>query len=156
MAGLKKAHGMSYTAEYRAWHAMIARCETPSATSYADYGGRGIRVCAGWRKDFTAFYADMGPRPSINHSLDRIDNHGDYEPTNCRWSTTKVQSRNRRSTRLMTAFGRTQSVSDWAHEKGIGVPSLFARLRKGLSLEDALTIPLNDYAALRHALTTKP
>lgn len=151
MASLSTRHGMAYSAEYRIWHAMINRCTHPYVNRYEQYGGRGIRVCDRWRQDFAAFYADMGPRPSPNHSVDRQDNNGYYEPGNCVWSTSREQTRNRRTTRHMTAFGKTQCVSDWASEYGIGVPTLFSRLRKGIPLEDALTIPLNHCSQLRHA-----
>lgn len=89
-------HGMYRTPTYRSWRAMLSRCENPNATGYGRYGGRGITVCDRWRADFTAFLADMGERPSIDHSIDRIDTDGNYEPSNCRWATRSEQQQNKR------------------------------------------------------------
>lgn len=86
--------------EWTARQAMLSRCYHKRNASYDDYGGRGIRVCARWRESFENFFADMGPRPSSRHSVDRIDVHGHYEPSNCRWATIETQSRRRRSSRL--------------------------------------------------------
>lgn len=90
---------------YSIYHDMIGRCHRPTHLRYANYGGRGIKVCARWRADFWAFVADMGPRPDgqtpggrAAYTLDRINNDGNYEPDNCRWATYAQQSRNRRAT----------------------------------------------------------
>lgn len=91
-----KTHGQSHSPEYNAWHSMKGRCERPSYHHFKDYGGRGIRVCERWLHDFPAFLADMGPRPSATHSLDRIDVNGNYEPGNCRWATPEEQASNKR------------------------------------------------------------
>ena len=82
--------------EYSAWVRMIDRCTNPGHEFWARYGGRGISVCQQWRDDFLNFYADMGPRPSPQLSLDRINNDGNYEPGNCRWATKSEQARNRK------------------------------------------------------------
>ena len=81
--------------EYKLWMSMRARCNTPSATGYERYGGIGVSVCDRWN-DFVLFLEDMGRRPSPQHSIDRIDPYGNYEPANCRWATTYVQRHNRR------------------------------------------------------------
>ena len=78
------------------WMGMIGRCEDPKRVGYSYYGGRGIRVCDRWRHDFAAFLSDVGVRPSSDHSLDRIDPNGNYEPSNVRWATRSEQQHNRR------------------------------------------------------------
>jgi hypothetical protein len=85
----------SYTPEYRVWCNMKTRCYNTNSKDYARYGARGIIVCERWRTSFANFYTDMGPRPSEWHSLDRIDNDGNYEPSNCRWATVEQQTANR-------------------------------------------------------------
>lgn len=89
-------HGMSHSKEYWAWDNMLARCYRPSHKYYADYGGRGISVCQKWRMSFQEFYRDVGTRPSANHSLDRMNTDGHYEPGNVRWATATQQNLNRR------------------------------------------------------------
>ena len=95
-------HGLSKHPAAYGWYSMTARCTNPAATGYANYGGRGIKVCDRWSgpDGLANFIADMWPKPSDEHTLDRIDNDGDYEPGNVRWATGSEQMRNRR--KLMT------------------------------------------------------
>lgn len=89
-------HGMTDTQEYMAWEGAKARCSNRNKESWPRYGGRGIRMCEEWRNSFLAFYLWVGPKPSPEHSIDRIDNNGDYEPGNVRWATMQQQVANRR------------------------------------------------------------
>lgn len=89
-------HAAVDSPEYRAWRHANQRCHYARHPQFASYGGRGIRMCDEWRKDFTAFLRHVGPRPSKDHSLDRIDNDKGYEPGNVRWATRSEQARNRR------------------------------------------------------------
>jgi hypothetical protein len=90
----RRTHGSP--PEHRCWDAMIRRCYSAKNPNYRYYGGRGITVCKRWRTSFEAFLTDMGPRPSAQHSIERIDNDRGYEPSNCRWGTKLEQMRNRR------------------------------------------------------------
>ena len=94
--GVPKTHGKTRTPEYRVWVNMKARCLDPNSQAYKNYGGRGISVCERWKESFETFLRDMGERPSDKYSLDRTDNDGDYEPSNCKWVTAKEQANNRR------------------------------------------------------------
>ena len=89
-----RTHGMCHSPEYHAWHDILQRCKNPDCKSFPDYGGRGIKVCKRWNS-FENFYEDMRDRPE-GKSIDRINNNGDYEPGNCKWSTPHEQMMNRR------------------------------------------------------------
>ncbi len=89
-------HGSAKNPEWWTWCGMLARCSNPTHRSFPNYGGRGIRVCDRWKASFLDFLADVGPKPSATHSIDRINNDGNYEPGNCRWATATEQVRNNR------------------------------------------------------------
>lgn len=99
VGALRRTHGGSNTDEYETWLGMKKRCLNHAHHKYPEYGGRGIVVCDRWRNSFENFILDMGPKPSPQHSLDRIDNDGPYDKDNCRWATSIEQSRNRRQRR---------------------------------------------------------
>lgn len=109
-----RKHGMTDAPEYKIWQLMKARCRS-NLERHKNYSGRGIKVCDRWNS-FEAFIADMGPRPSPRHSIDRRDNSGDYEPGNCRWATPEQQMRNTRRNRLMTIAGVTRPLIEWCQE----------------------------------------
>lgn len=122
---------------YQSWCLMKQRCLNKKAGAYKDYGGRGIKVCSRWLK-FENFYADMGDRPSKKHSIDRIDNNGNYELKNCKWSTRKEQANNRRTNHLLTYKGKTQTIAQWAEELKMSYGSICNRLRNNLKIEEVL------------------
>lgn len=118
---------------------MRQRCNNPNRHNYHRYGGRGITVCQEW-DDFWQFVLDMGERPK-GHTLDRIDNNGPYTPQNCRWANSAIQNRNNIRTRLITFKNKTQCITDWAQELNININTVWARLRRGWSVEKALFTP---------------
>jgi hypothetical protein len=123
-----------------AWREMIRRCYRVRYKDYPAYGGRGIVVATNWRR-FPAFIADMGPRPSPKHSIDRIDNDGNYEPGNCRWATQLEQQNNRRNNVTITRDGVSMTVSQWSRVLGIRVGTLFNRVYAGWSIERLFSPP---------------
>jgi hypothetical protein len=120
---------------------MKGRCERPSCTGYARYGGRGIRVCAEWSASFEAFMRDMGPRPSDVHSIERKDNDGNYEPGNCVWATRTEQNRNQARNRMVTVDGVTKPAAEWEDEAGLRRSRVRHRLELGWSPSDAVSRP---------------
>lgn len=109
-------HGKAHTPTWWTWRGMVSRCSVPTNGSFPNYGGRGIVVCERWKR-FENFLEDMGERPE-NKTLDRIDNNGNYEPSNCRWATKAEQVRNKRTTVKVEFNGRTMTYSEWARELG--------------------------------------
>jgi hypothetical protein len=136
-------HGLALTPEYRVWLHIKGRCHTPTDANYQNYGGRGISVCQRWRDSFESFYSDMGPRPSARHSIDRVDNNGNYEPGNCRWATKKVQCRNQRTSRLLTFGGKTMTAAEWGESGPIPTGTILMRIYRGWSVEAAIVTPLH-------------
>jgi hypothetical protein len=131
--------GRSKRREHTTWNKMIKRCHDPSDQDYYLYGARGITVCDEWRADFWAFLRDAGRRPSRVHSIDRIDNSRGYEPGNVRWATATEQSRNRRNSYEITAFGETLCLQEWAERTGLDRETIKSRIRLGWEPERALT-----------------
>lgn len=141
-------HGRSKTRQYGQWEGIVGRCENPKSRAYKDYGGRGIKMCDRWRRGdgarsgFECFIEDMGERPSPNHSIERIDNDGNYEPSNCRWATRVEQQNNMRNTIFIEIDGRTQSMCQWAREMGLKPSTVSSRIGKGWDPATAVMTPL--------------
>jgi hypothetical protein len=131
-------HGLSASSEYSAWKAMIQRCTNVNNAQVIRYGGRGITVCDRWLNSFEAFYLDMGPKPTQEHSLDRRNNDGNYEPGNCRWATDTEQQRNKSNNRLVDYDGRKVTVAELSELTGISEAVLHYRLNSGI-VGDAFT-----------------
>lgn len=126
------------TPEYRAWINMKSRCYNKSNVSYKYYGGRGIRVCSIWRDNFVAFFADLGPKPSQDHYLDRINPSGHYEPGNVRWVDARTNARNRRSVQILTIDDQSMSLPDWADTSGTKAKEIRRRLERGWTPKEAV------------------
>lgn len=121
---------------------MTRRCTNQNFKQYKDYGGRGIKICKRWRK-FPNFLKDMGEPPTKQHTLDRINNNGNYCKSNCRWVTRKIQARNKRNNRIETYNGKTQCLTDWAKEFNINKETLRNRVvNLGWSIKKALITPI--------------
>ena len=140
-ANPNRTHGRSGTPEHAIWAGLFTRCENPNHHSYRYYGARGIAVCERWR-DFAAFYADMGDRPSPKHSIERENTEGPYALWNCVWATPKEQSRNRRNVHYLTVRGVTKRLVEWAEIKGVSRKMLLDRLSYGWSHEDIVERPV--------------
>lgn len=135
----------SQTPEYWILINIKQRCLNPRNKRYRLYGGRGIRICDEWARKggFAAFLAHVGPRPSPKHSVDRIDNNGNYEPGNVRWATQREQMRNSRINRNITAQGETLSLAEWSERTGLGVGCIASRIsRYGWTEQAAVTTPV--------------
>jgi hypothetical protein len=122
---------------------MLERCYRPYNKSYLDYGGRGIEICDEWRCNFLTFHDwAVADGYSDNLTIDRIDVNGNYLPSNCRWSTAKVQANNRRNNRLITINGKTHTISEWADEYGLQEDTVLRRLKYGWDNVRAITTPV--------------
>lgn len=135
-------HGLHNDVLYYVLHNIYARCLNKKSKYYKNYGARGIKICDRWKQGapdaIENFFADMGPRPSPAHSIDRIDNDGPYSPANCRWAVDSEQSRNKRNNKFITHAGRTQVVIDWAEELGLQPRKIYWRLVHGWTHAQAL------------------
>ena len=138
---INELHGKSSWPEHKVWSNMKGRCYNKNDQDFKYYGGRGISVCKSWRNSFTNFITDMGRRPSPAHSIDRIDNDGNYEPNNCRWATAAVQANNRRNSRILTFDGKSLNVKQWAKTTEISYYEILRRLNEGWPVEQALYAP---------------
>lgn len=136
MSRRQRRHGMSASPTWRVWRSMRQRCEDSNCKGFAGYGGRGIRVCERWQV-FENFIDDMGEAPK-GMQLERIDNDGNYEPSNCKWATRKEQARNRRSTKFVEYRGERMCVSELADKVGMSRGTLACRLKRGVPVEQAV------------------
>lgn len=127
------------TPEYAVWQTMKARCHNPDRKDYHRYGGRGVEVCKRWRDSFDAFYADMGPRPSSQHSIERKDNDGNYEPENCVWATPHEQANNRSNNCNLDVNGVVKSLTQWGRDAGLSAQCIRWRLSAGWEPDRAVS-----------------
>jgi hypothetical protein len=135
-------HGASYTVEYACWSRMRQRCRDPHLREWPRYGGRGITVCDRWASSFTNFYADMGPRPSALHTLDRMNNDAGYSPMNCRWATRNEQCVTRSGAITVLLRGRQVTMRQAAPLMGIKYCTAYKRVKdSGMSPSAALGLP---------------
>lgn len=132
-----RTHGMSKSSEHGIWKQMLQRCFNPRCKNYANYGARGITVCERW-KTFENFYADMGSKPD-GLTLERMNNAGNYEPSNCRWATYTDQLNNNRRNRIIEFSGERLNLTQWAAKLGINRAALDSRIKRGMPLEHALS-----------------
>lgn len=147
-------HGRVGTPEYIVWAGMVARCTYAKHKAYRQYGGRGICVCDEWRDSFAAFFRDMGERPTAKHSLERINNNGNYEPGNVRWATRQEQNNNRSNNHVLEYGGERKTLANWARSLGVPARRLHSRLAYGWSVERTLTEPPR--ASRRSVAEAKP
>ncbi len=133
-------HGMSKTPIYQIWRGMKMRCLNKNDSAYKYYGARRITVCDRWLQ-FENFYKDMGDKPE-GLTIDRIDNNGNYEPRNCKWSTPMEQANNMRNNIILTHNGVTMTLSQWARKLGIGYDTLRKRIKNGWPVKEILFAPI--------------
>ena len=133
----RATHGMTNTRLYRIWQNMFDRCKNKNNPGYKNYGGRGIIVCERWEK-FHNFYFDMGDPPK-GLTLERINNDGNYEPSNCKWATRKEQTNNARSNIVIEYNNQKLNLSQWAEKTGINYTTLYKRIKSNWPIEHILT-----------------
>ncbi len=140
-----KTHNCSKTPEYTVWRGMLDRCRSTLDKNRKYYLNRGITVCERW-KSFTNFIADLGPRPTPLHQLERVDNNKGYEPDNCKWVTIKENARNRSNVIKVEFEGSMVAVADLAEKFNIKKQTIRNRLSRGLNIYQALSLPIVDYS----------
>lgn len=132
-------HGKRHTRLYNIWRGMLERCRNPNHKRYSRYGGRGITVCDRWQNDFQSFYDwAMANGYQDDLSIDRIYVNGNYEPSNCRWATTKEQNNNRSTNRIYQLGKDSKSLAEWCETYGVKYQLVFDRIKLGWTLEEAL------------------
>lgn len=137
------SHGLSHTRIDTIYKSMKARCYNRRSVNYKRYGGRGIHICEEWLKDKRTFFKwafENGYNASL--TLDRVDNNGDYSPENCKWSTYKEQNNNRRSNVFLDVCGQRKTIAQWADIYGVKKATIWARLKRGWNVEDAVKKPV--------------
>lgn len=135
-------HGGRRTPEYQVWCKIKARCCNPNDIGYENYGGRGIKICDRWLHSFADFIQDLGERPSNDHSIDRVDVNGDYEPSNCRWALPDVQHNNKRNSVLLEWNGLKLTPAQWGRKLNIRAGVIRDRIQRGWSISKALSEPV--------------
>ena len=133
------SHGMNRTPVYKAWQHMKERCYDLKNSEYHRYGGRGIMVCSRWQDSFENFFEDMGDKPSKEHSLDRINVNGNYEPENCRWATIEQQANNKEQSIKYEFRGEILTMKQISRIIGIPYTTLITRRNKGWDFERIVT-----------------
>ena len=132
-----EAHGLKGSSTYNSWANMKNRCLSLSHDAFKDYGGRGVKICSRWKSSFNAFLEDMGERPN-GHTLDRVNNNGNYEAKNCKWSTREEQANNTRSNVVITEHNVSLTIAQWAKVLEVPRGRIYGRLNLGWSNHDAL------------------
>jgi len=135
-------HGMSRTPTYQSYYSMLARCLNPKAHAFDKYGGRGIQVCDKWVSSFQSFLSDMGARPSMKHSLGRINNDGHYCPENCRWEDDVQQQNNTSQNHFIEVDGDRLTIAQWSRKTGIKMSTIRYRIKKGWPAKEAVSADL--------------
>jgi len=134
-------HGLSHTKLHAVWRIMLDRCNNKNKKSYSCYGGRGITVCKRWH-NFLNFYNDMGECPE-GLTIERIDNDGNYEPSNCKWATRQEQGNNTKTNVIINYNGQRLTIAQWARKIGINYQTLLCRIRRhNWSIDRAFNQPI--------------
>lgn len=141
LEAISTQNGLSKKPEFGSYKAMLNRCYNLRNASYSNYGGKGIEVCKEWRNSFETFYRDMGPRPTPEHSIERKRGAEGYYPDNCHWATPKEQGNNRITNVHYTLNNETKTLAQWCDHYGVAYSLASNRIKRGWSVEDALTKP---------------